>query len=148
MHLRSLDVEGVVTELLQNDVEVQVGKMRLKVPTHDLRRSEKQSLVTSDELEPAGSIRIEDHMMFASPGAELHLRGMRVEDAVVKLEQYLDSAFAAGLPYVRIVHGKGTGTLRQVVRKILSESTLVKSWEEAMHNEGGEGVTVAHLKTD
>ena len=148
VHLRSLDVEGVVTELLQNDVEVQVGKMRLKVPTHDLRRSEKQSLVTSDELEPAGSIRIEDHMMFASPGAELHLRGMRVEDAVVKLEQYLDSAFAAGLPYVRIVHGKGTGTLRQVVRKILSESTLVKSWEEAMHNEGGEGVTVAHLKTD
>jgi DNA mismatch repair protein MutS2 len=67
---------------------------------------------------------------------------------MAELERYLDAAYAAGLPFVRIVHGKGTGTLRQVVRQFLGSSPLVKNWEIALDNEGGEGVTVAHLVTE
>jgi DNA mismatch repair protein MutS2 len=73
---------------------------------------------------------------------------MRAEDALLALERYLDSAQAAGLPYVRIVHGKGSGVLRQVVRENLPRMHAVKYWEEALQNEGGEGVTVAFLDQD
>ena len=79
---------------------------------------------------------------------ELHLRGMRADEALDQLDKYLDSAYAAGLPFARIVHGKGTGTLRQLVRQALSASPLVTRWENAMDNEGGDGVTIAHFNTD
>jgi DNA mismatch repair protein MutS2 len=61
------------------------------------------------------------------------------------VEQYIDEAFRAGLPWARIVHGKGTGALRSEVRKFLAKHPLVKSYEEAPREEGGEGVTIAHL---
>ena len=73
---------------------------------------------------------------------------MRAEDALLALERYLDAAQSAGLPYVRIVHGKGSGILRQVVRENLPKMHPVKRWEQAMQNEGGEGVTIAFLETD
>ena len=76
---------------------------------------------------------------------ELHLRGMRAEDALDELDRYVDRAYRAGLPYVRIVHGKGTGTLRRLVREQLASNPLVVSYQTAASNEGGEGVTVAKL---
>ena len=82
---------------------------------------------------------------YPSPGMELDIRGQRAEDALDALDRYLESAFLAGLPYVRIIHGKGTGRLRQVVREALQESPHVSSWENGQDKEGGEGVTVAHL---
>ena len=81
----------------------------------------------------------------ASPGMELDLRGQRAEDALLALERYLEQAYSAGMLYVRIIHGKGTGKLRQVVREALTHSPQVSRWENGMDNEGGEGVTVAHL---
>ncbi|MER3421225.1 MAG: hypothetical protein C4290_12215, partial [Chloroflexota bacterium] len=80
-----------------------------------------------------------------SPGLELEVRGQRVEEAIPRVEEFLDSAFRAGLPVVRIIHGKGTGTLRRVVREYLAQSPLVSAYETAPPHEGGEGVTVAHL---
>jgi DNA mismatch repair protein MutS2 len=82
---------------------------------------------------------------YPSPGMELDLRGQRAEDALDALDRYLESAFLAGLLYVRIIHGKGTGRLRQVVREALTESPHVSRWENGQDKEGGEGVTVAHL---
>jgi len=61
------------------------------------------------------------------------------------LERYLDSAYLAGLPWVRIIHGKGTGKLRQAVRQALSGHPQIKSFELGGDKEGGEGVTVAKL---
>ncbi len=61
------------------------------------------------------------------------------------LERYLDAAYLAGLPWVRIIHGKGTGRLRQAVRDELRRSPLVKSQEAGADSEGGEGVTIAKL---
>jgi DNA mismatch repair protein MutS2 len=79
---------------------------------------------------------------------ELDLRGQRAEDALDALERYLEAAFMAGLPFVRIIHGKGTGRLRQVVREALRLSPHVKKFESGQDNEGGDGVTVAKLETD
>jgi DNA mismatch repair protein MutS2 len=76
---------------------------------------------------------------------ELDLRGQRVEEALLEVDKYLDDAFLTGLPFVRIVHGKGTGTLRQAVRQQLHKHPLVNSYRSGEQGEGGSGVTVAYL---
>lgn len=79
------------------------------------------------------------------PGPEIHLRHMTVDEALYELERYLDQVFLAGLTTVRIVHGKGTGTLRRVVREALSSHPLVEGYREADVGEGGAGVTVVQM---
>jgi DNA mismatch repair protein MutS2 len=76
---------------------------------------------------------------------ELHLRQLTIDEALFKLDRYLNDAFMAGLTQVRIIHGKGTGTLRQAVRKKLDKHPLVSSYRPAGYGEGGEGVTIAEL---
>jgi len=76
---------------------------------------------------------------------ELHLRRLTVDEALLKLDKYLNDAFMAGLYQVRIIHGKGTGTLRQVVREELVKHPLVKSYRHGGYGEGGAGVTVVEL---
>jgi DNA mismatch repair protein MutS2 len=77
---------------------------------------------------------------------ELDLRGQRAEDALDALDRYLSNASMARLPFVRIIHGKGTGRLRQVIREALKDNEEVKSFEEGRDKEGGEGVTIVHLE--
>jgi DNA mismatch repair protein MutS2 len=142
VYVRSLKTDGTVTAIEEEQIEVQIGKMRLKTDLRNIQRSKAGESPMIRESQPSAS----SHRVFhPSPGIELHLRGVRAEDALLKLEQYLDDAYAAGYPYVRIVHGKGTGTLRQLVRQALSESPLVSRWENALDNEGGDGVTIARL---
>ncbi len=76
---------------------------------------------------------------------ELDLRGLTVDDMLIELGRYLDTAYLAGLPFVRIIHGKGTGALRQAVRDELRHHPLVGSFQAGETNEGGEGVTIAKL---
>ncbi len=76
---------------------------------------------------------------------EVHLRHLIVDEALLKLDKYLNDAFMAGLYQVRIIHGKGTGTLRQVVREQLTKHTLVKSYRPGGYGEGGNGVTIVEL---
>jgi DNA mismatch repair protein MutS2 len=79
------------------------------------------------------------------PENELRLRHLTVDEALPKLDQYLHDAFMAGLYQVRIVHGKGTGTLRQMVGRKLDGHPLVKSFRHGEYGEGGDGVTVVEL---
>jgi len=79
------------------------------------------------------------------PEGEVHLRRLTVDEALLRLDQYLNDAFMAGLYQVRVVHGKGTGTLRQVVRQELSKHPLVKSYRPGDYGEGGSGVTMVEL---
>jgi len=69
-----------------------------------------------------------------------------VDEALLKLDQYLNEAFLAGLSTVRVIHGKGTGTLRQAVRQELGSHPLVKSFRLAALEDGGEGVTIVELE--
>jgi DNA mismatch repair protein MutS2 len=78
--------------------------------------------------------------------SELRLRRLTVEEALALLEQYLYDAYMAGLGQVSIVHGKGTGQLRQAVRRFLTTHPLVKSYRPGGYGEGGYGVTVAELR--
>ena len=146
VYVQSLKVDGTVRSIAQDVVEVEIGKMRVKVSTADISRSKTKEKKIDIEIPEISSTRFPTSSM-KSPGLECHLRGMRVDDALAELERYLEKAYSAGLPYVRIVHGKGTGTIRQVVQEYLNTSPYVERWELAMQNEGGEGVTVAHLKT-
>ncbi len=76
------------------------------------------------------------------------MRGQTVDEALPELERYLDAAYRASLPWVRLIHGKGTGKLRQGVREFLRASPVVKSFESGQDKEGGEGVTVVKLLVD
>ena len=152
VRLRSLKMEGVVSSLGENEAEVQVGALRVRARLADIQRPvEEEALPTPTPARkapvreaPAGP----SSPFYPSPGMELDLRGQRAEDALEMLDRYLESAFLAGLPFVRVIHGKGTGKLRQVVRQALRESSHVKSFEIGHDSEGGDGVTVAKLALD
>ena len=79
------------------------------------------------------------------PGPELHLRPMLVEEALYNLGRYLDQVFLSGMTTVRIVHGKGTGVLRDAVRDSLATHPLVNGYREGYMGEGGAGVTVVNM---
>jgi DNA mismatch repair protein MutS2 len=85
--------------------------------------------------------------MHVSPatGMELDLRGKRVDEGLAELTSYLESAYLGSLPWVRIIHGKGTGRMKQAVRQALSQNPHVSDWEEGKDGEGGAGVTVARF---
>ena len=76
----------------------------------------------------------------------LNLQGYRTEEALDKADKYLDDAAIAGLGSVFIIHGKGTGALRDAVAKLLSDHPHVASYRSGNQNEGGLGVTVVELK--
>ncbi len=136
VQVRSLNVKGEVVSLGKNEVVVAVGRLQMRAGYDDVDFRERPS--DEREVESAGPLH-------PSPGMELDIRGVRVEDGIEQLGRYLDSAFLARLPFVRIIHGKGTGRLRQAVRETLSANKQVRAWEEGKDGEGGPGVTVAHL---
>ena len=76
---------------------------------------------------------------------EIHLRRLTLDEALPKLDEYLDDAFMAGILSVRVIHGKGTGTLRQAIREYLAKHSLVKTYRPGAYGEGGDGVTIVEL---
>ena len=76
---------------------------------------------------------------------EVRLRQLTVDEALPKLDKHLNDAFMAGLYRVRVIHGKGTGRLRQVVREQLAKHPLVKSYRPGEYGEGEDGVTIVEL---
>lgn len=144
--LETLNAEGEVTEVDDTEAMVQVGSLRVRAKLDELQkrsRSQKRQI-------KRGHVRKyeEDTVQYdrgESPGLELDLRGQRVDAALSKLDQYVDAAYTAGLPFARIIHGKGTGALRKAVRDIVATHPLISKVEQARPNEGGEGVTVIHM---
>lgn len=149
VRLRSLNTKGLVTSLGEDELEIQVGSLRVRTRYGEVEAIESDPRnVHEEEAEPRSSAGMSDSGMNApSPGIELDLRGQRADDALEQLERYLDAAYLAGLPFVRIIHGKGTGKLRQAVRQALRNNPHVKRFEAGGDREGGDGVTVAKLKS-
>jgi DNA mismatch repair protein MutS2 len=139
--IAGLNTTGEVTALDGDSAEVQVGSFGVRVQRADLERRGRAEAAESKAMAALRDIG-------SSPGLELDLRGQRVEEVLPRLDKYLDDAFLAGLPFVRIVHGKGTGALRQAVRQQLRTHPLVKSHRSGEEGEGGTGVTVAYLVGD
>lgn len=141
VHVLNLGQSGEVIAMSQDGLDVQIGSFRAHL-SNDQVELEAKAAPVAESVEEMGAIVLP---LGESPGIEVHLRGMRAEDALDKLDKYLDRAYRAGLPYVRIVHGKGTGTLRRLVREQLSANPLVASFQTADPHEGGEGVTEAKM---
>ena len=144
-----MNTEGILTALGESDAEVQIGSLRVRARFGDLQRKAGQALVETRKVKTADRDSSNEQPaafnLKASPGMEVNLRGKLVEDGLNELDRYLEKAYSAGLPFVRIVHGKGTGRMREAVRAALKDSPYVNSFEEAHDNEGGAGVTVAKL---
>jgi DNA mismatch repair protein MutS2 len=151
--LRTLGTEGVISSIDGEAAEIQAGPLRMRVRLDELKRKDEEPSVIEEQparkkqpAEAAASGEGRRVSIFSiSPGLELDLRGQRAEDALEMLDRYLEKATMAGLPFVRIIHGKGTGKLRQEVRAMLKDHPQVVSFEEGGPKEGGEGVTVAKL---
>ena len=153
--LRSLGTEGVLSSVDGDEAEVQAGTLRLRVRLEELKRKVEDGGDGSSTInhhspsktgvEASAKAGRPSSLLSASPGMELDLRGQRAEDALEMLDRYLEKAYMAGLPFVRIIHGKGTGKLRQEVRSMLKGHPQVLSFEEGGPKEGGEGVTVAKM---
>jgi len=141
----SLGTTGSLVEVRKEDAVVQAGALRMTVPYSTLEKVAAE-LVPKDRPQrpkPAStSIGLE---AAANVSTELHVRGMRVDEALQELDRYLDEARLAGLHTVRIVHGKGTGALRDLVQRFLREQRDVKGFRLGKDGEGGDGVTIAEL---
>ncbi|MCE1253578.1 MAG: endonuclease MutS2 [Anaerolineae bacterium] len=155
IRVRSLKTEAVITALDDESVEVQIGGLRMRTGVEDIQRhsdpeEETPPTPASTPSRPAGASTARPAAarttgVTASPGIELDLRGQRAEEALELLERHLESAYVAGLPFVRVIHGKGTGKLRQAVRDAVRLSGHVSRWENGHDNEGGDGVTVVFI---
>jgi len=86
-----------------------------------------------------------DRISYEPLSDELDLHGLIADEALFKLDRYLNDAFTMGLLQVRVIHGKGTGTLRQVVNEMLKNHPLVESYRPAGVYDGGWGATVVEL---
>ena len=142
--LKRLGNEGTIISLDEQEAEIQAGALRMRVPLVELKRkqADMEGEIPVPERDPGTRL---SSPSATSPGIELDLRGQRSEDALEMLDRYLEKASMAGLPFVRIIHGKGTGKLRQEVRAALKSHPQVLTFEEGGDKEGGSGVTVAKL---
>jgi DNA mismatch repair protein MutS2 len=139
--LRNLGIEGTVLEADGDEVTVQAGAIRTRLARDEVTLLRRQA-ASEPEAEASG---ISMPARPSSPGVQIDLRGQTVEEALHRLERYLDEAAMAALPWVRIIHGKGTGKLRREVRRYVGSHPLVASYDGAPLNEGGEGATVVNL---
>jgi DNA mismatch repair protein MutS2 len=139
--VRSLGRDGVLLRRLDGErVLVEVGRMRIEVPTTDL--TPPREPISDEHRALAEKLRIVKEL---SVPREINLIGLTVDEATLELEKYLDDAFLAGLETVRIIHGKGTGALRRGLHDYLRQHRHVRSFAVAERTEGGEGATVVRL---
>ncbi|GAP63343.1 DNA mismatch repair protein MutS2 [Ardenticatena maritima] len=133
---------GDVIALDGDEAEIAAGAFRLRLPLDEVQRrpQKKQPAQHAAPTVPTPPRRVAE-----APPLELDLRGMRVDDMLPVLDKYLDDAYLAGVPSVRIIHGKGTGALRRAVREQLRNHPLVATFRPGDTTEGGDGVTVVQL---
>lgn len=142
----SLNLEGTVSTLpnAKGDLFVQMGILRSQVNVRDLEFiGEAENLAASKSMSGSGKIRMSKSALIST---EINLIGMTVDEAMGHLDKYLDDAYLAHVPSVRIVHGKGTGALRTAVQQYLKRCKYIKSYRLGTFGEGDAGVTIAEFK--
>lgn len=142
VRIEALGQEGEVVSVSDGTAEVQLGPLKVRQPLSALARVRGRK----DEDEEKEERRPVVPGKPAHVPIEIDFRGQRAADVVDELDRYLHDAYLYGLPWVRIIHGKGTGALRNVVREQLRTHPAVERAEPARAGEGGEGATVAHLR--
>jgi DNA mismatch repair protein MutS2 len=128
---------GRVLELRHADAVVAVGSLKMTVPVDTLKPSRQTA--------PVESVPTLADIPEAMAAPEIDLRGMRADEAEERVMYALDAAIRADLPSLRVIHGKGTGALRERVAEMLRKDSRVKHFRLGAWNEGGAGVTIAEL---
>ncbi|MQA00122.1 MAG: endonuclease MutS2 [Dehalococcoidia bacterium] len=140
--LRGISMPGEVLSDIDDhgEFDVQLGALHTRVRLEQVERTGSR-----EELPAAGGSG--QHLPAPPPLApeEIEVRGRRLDEALPEIEDFLDRAARSGRARVRLIHGKGTGTLRRAVRELLARHPLVTSYEAGVPQEGGDGVTVVYL---
>ena len=141
----SLNLEGTVSTLPnpKGDLFVQMGILRSQVNINDLEYIGEAENLQKGMTIGGGKLRMSKS---AAVSTEINLIGMTVDEAIAHLDKYLDDAYLAHVPNVRIVHGKGTGALRTAVHQYLKRCKHVKTFRLGTFGEGDAGVTIAEFK--
>ena len=140
----AFDELGDVVSLDGKNAEIMLGSMKVRQPISALERVGKAK--ESRPTQTAASLARERQAATGSMPVELDIRGKRVDEVQPIVDSYVNDAYLLGMPFVRVIHGKGTGALRTVVRELLKDSPAVSRAETAGPNEGGDGATVVHLR--
>jgi len=164
VHIQSIDTDGTITELNGEQAEIQIGQLRIRARLDELtwpdgvepasgvepavegsagtERSKRSSSAQTARVQRGGRIpKVE------VPPLEIDLRGHTGDDAIEILEKHFDSAVLVDMPFLYIIHGKGSGRLRPVVRSWLKSHPAVSSFNNGGESEGGDGVTVVKFKS-
>jgi DNA mismatch repair protein MutS2 len=139
----------VVRKVDDNHFEVEMGAMKMKIARDDIAEvlaSAQPPVDTPVKAARARGISISLENEGANVPSEINVIGQTVDEASPKVEKFVDRAFLAGLPRVRVVHGSGMGILRKALRQLLQQHPHVASVAEAPQNEGGGGATLVELK--
>jgi len=141
VYVEKINSTGEVTKIERGMIEVAAGSLRLKVKPDEVewRVSPKAAEVSV----ATAQVKLTSHARM-----EVDLRGLRVDDGLDQLERQLDAAYLNGMPFVRIIHGKGTGAMKKAVREALHTNPHVKRFEGGKDEEGGDGVTIAFMLSD
>ena len=142
----SMNLKGIVNTLpdARGNLFVQCGIMRMQTNVNDLVPV-KEETITAPALQRTNTGKLKMSKSF-SVSSEINLLGCTVDEAIAKLDKYLDDAYLAHLPSVRVVHGKGTGALRSAVQSHLKRLKYVKEYRLGEYGEGDAGVTIVTFK--
>ncbi|HEY2469296.1 MAG TPA: Smr/MutS family protein [Terracidiphilus sp.] len=154
VRLKSMGKIAVVQREVEKDLfEVALGPIKMRVKRDDIAEVVKSGAPQTDRPDPLAAARRQKgiHVSVSSANtdemrSEINLIGRTVDEATEELEKYLDRAFMAGLPRVRVIHGHGAGILRRGVREFLKSHPHVATIAEAPQNEGGQGATLVELR--
>ena len=146
--LKNLNRQARVERLIDDKgLEVSIGPMKMRVTRAEIAEAETVTVATP--LEAArrrGGVTVQTRESLDYTPSEINVIGRRAEEAEDEVARYIDRAFLAGLPRVRIVHGTGMGVLRRTLREFLKSHPHVATFAEAPQNEGGQGATLVDLR--
>lgn len=146
VYISSLGTNGIIlgnTVNKSNEVQVQVGSMKMNVKLSDLRKLSSNVSTTSKST---GKVTTEKSSKTKVISPEINVIGQNVDEAIYVIDKYLDNCASANISHVRIVHGKGTGKLREGIHSFLKKHPHVKSFRIGTFGEGEMGVTVVEIK--
>ena len=154
--LLTMDQNGTIINLQDGKEEllVQVGAIKVKAKLSDIAiivdGSEPKSKPSRRLPRSTQSVRSSKASLYTSKAMQvspkLDVRGLNLEEAIMRVEKYIDDAFIAGLDKTTVVHGRGEGILRDGIRRRLRSNKHVASLEKPAYNEGGEGATIVVIK--
>ncbi len=139
VYVPSMDMMGKILELSENEALISMNRLKMRIPTWNLRKSKNQSPTPSEPKD----VFVPDVKRQVS---SLNLIGKYTDEAIYELEKFIDNATLGGMESFKIIHGKGTGALRNAVRNALSRNKLVADFKSGDISEGGDGMTIVTLK--